>query len=1605
MASGDRVGNVYLDVLPRGDQFNAGVQALINKAEKDSKFAVNADTNPAKKAVEDLGQSINQNVTQNLVGAAVQAAAFTAAIYTIKATVTGIVDKFGDLFDVIAKARAGFNSILGNPQEGEALLQQIRQFAIASPFATDQLVGYSQQLLGVGKAANTIVPTLQAVGDIVASVGGDTNNLGSILYALTQIQTIGRLTGQDARQLQNQLVPITKYIADYTKQSVADVKKLQESSGISSDIVFNAILNQGEKVKGALNQSVRTISGAKNVIGDTLKNLFQSNAGFQTIFDDIVKFIQSIDTALSKPQIFNTIESALTAITNVYKELKPAIAGIIEFSKNAGLTGLTAIADIFGVIGDVIRIFPTGALKLIGEAIAALALAKAPLILIKYAETLKTVGLGLIGFRGGALGAAAALKIQAGAATEVAAVTQAQATTTLEAETASKGFTSAIGLQGIAEKDLIAVNEALALSLQQVTAAQLEAARAAEISGRAAAAAPSSAIGPGIGSRVASALTSPRAVALGGIGLAVGGQLLNSNTAKTNVAAQTAGTAAEYAGFGTLIEPGLGTAAGAALGAVVGYINSSEEKMKQHIANSAKLGTDAANAYLQTNEKLFATATAFSTTTLDNQLRALAVQKNKLDSEIASTNKNVDTGNVVSRAIDKITFTPEDPAVKQLHDDQATLAGINAQLTVIQSKYATLVQPIHDATKALSEAGQGADFTTGAAPGEIGTKSLEQLSVAFQRYGLTLQDVVDKGAPAVVQIVTEINSLTDAQKAATVAANNYAAALKSAGTDSTTIYGAQITNATAKISELNAVQQATTSALAISAPNQTAAQRAIAKATYDKDLVEAQSAVRTKAYADSQIQSTKQISDAVKAGNFTLAQQITATQDQTATDYANAQVQSTLNGILLAQNTALTENVRLRNIQNEEAARAKVGTDLQAASDAYDKLLAANKAFAAAGTSPYNQAVQNASQTALFAAQEAAANTAAAKASAVDRQQLLFFDAINVSSDDAARKTLNTKIAVEEETAKQTARQTVLNSVIKDGTAGLIANIQAMDLSNAALKRTITLTELQNRSSALSSTTSAVSAQVSSTRRPGDELLATAAKIATIQAQTAAGDQAAYLASQNLVAQRQELLNKGETAESQDVIALTSQINLVEAEARTVASAKELAEIESKSAIARQGYNYQTSLFLERLQKAQELTGVIYGDEIAKAQAVQAFSSAVSSATQSAVDFATAATSSAAVKGDIFTTISNYAGQAAVSLAAFTAAENAKNAALAYGAGQVLASTQALEAYNNVIEIAAINIGDISTKVEGMNKNLASPEGITAIQSTIQRDIALAQQAKAAADAQISAIQGSGNGFPSADETAKLAKASAESVKQQHIIDILAGRSKDDLGIFSSISAGAQALIQPQLDAAAAQKAKEAADALAAWQDKIVNATNSLTDKLKSAADDIASAAQKWVSSIKERTQYESAVSTTRLTRNAGQQAKDLTELTSGLANLRSRGVSDSVINSLGIGSVADTRQVRKLVRSSDSDLAALTSAVSSRDALATTLATSEDQKKQHDVIVSAIIDAAKSLGVESNFNPAQAESLASTIKIDVNMDPAAIAAAFIAQLSSAKIG
>ncbi len=375
------VGTLFVQLQPIATGFNAQVQAIINNAAKNATVNVNVQANTSQV------QAGLQAINQNLIAAAANTRLFEEGMRRLGTGVSFVINQFGGLFDTLVRARIGFENLLGE-NAGDQLLQQVRELAKETPFTNNILVKYSQQLLAVGLSADQIIPTLQAVGDLIFTVGGGTQNIERVLYAMSQVQATGRLIGQDARQFQDALIPIQRYIADFLDTSIAEVQELQRLGEISSETVFAAIRSAGENVAGAMQNANLTVEGSLEILRGTLQTFIQDQPVLQEIFQGIVNTINDITETIESEDFQQRIASLFAGLEETIEGLQPVFQGIREAFGAGFLTFLDAITSSLEILAEVLDAIPEPVLRALGVFFVTLAALKVPTAFLGYVSGL-----------------------------------------------------------------------------------------------------------------------------------------------------------------------------------------------------------------------------------------------------------------------------------------------------------------------------------------------------------------------------------------------------------------------------------------------------------------------------------------------------------------------------------------------------------------------------------------------------------------------------------------------------------------------------------------------------------------------------------------------------------------------------------------------------------------------------------------------------------------------------------------------------------------------------------------------------------------------------------------------------------------------------------------------------------------------------------------------------------------------------------------------------------------------------------------------------------------------------------------------------------------
>src|SRR5262245_29299607 len=291
-------------------------------------------------------------------------------------------------------SQVAFKGLLGSQRGAEKMMLRLQKFAAETPFEQQQLVSAAQRWVGVGNSAKSVIPSMRAVGDAVASVGGTPEDVMGVVTALTQMQNKGKASSEELQQIAERNIPAFKILAKSLGLSGAELSDKLKKGAISADSAVGALLKGMEgKYKGAMDAQSKTFSGMMSTLHDNV-NIILGQA-FQPLFEwlrtkilpavndflgvlvkagqkggiqGMVKALQGMKGGEGAAKVINTIARALggliTFIENIdwgkaldtLKQLGPIITTAAASTGNADFAGMFAsVTKVAGPFASVIN--------------------------------------------------------------------------------------------------------------------------------------------------------------------------------------------------------------------------------------------------------------------------------------------------------------------------------------------------------------------------------------------------------------------------------------------------------------------------------------------------------------------------------------------------------------------------------------------------------------------------------------------------------------------------------------------------------------------------------------------------------------------------------------------------------------------------------------------------------------------------------------------------------------------------------------------------------------------------------------------------------------------------------------------------------------------------------------------------------------------------------------------------------------------------------------------------------------------------------------------------------------------------------------------------
>jgi tape measure domain-containing protein len=197
------------------------------------------------------------------------------AVAAITAVAGAAVVKMGFQFNALKEqSLIAFGTLLGSGQKAQEMFASLQKFAASTPFELPGLVDNARQLLGVGVAADKIIPTLTSLGDTAGALGINQEGFNRVLLAVSQSMGKGKLQGEELMQMVENGIPVWQLLSKALGKTVPELQKMSsEGKLISQDVLPKLFAQMSKDYGGSMIKQSQTLTGVMSSLKDNVKML------------------------------------------------------------------------------------------------------------------------------------------------------------------------------------------------------------------------------------------------------------------------------------------------------------------------------------------------------------------------------------------------------------------------------------------------------------------------------------------------------------------------------------------------------------------------------------------------------------------------------------------------------------------------------------------------------------------------------------------------------------------------------------------------------------------------------------------------------------------------------------------------------------------------------------------------------------------------------------------------------------------------------------------------------------------------------------------------------------------------------------------------------------------------------------------------------------------------------------------------------------------------------------------------------------------------------------------------------------------------------------
>ena len=217
--------------------------------------------------------------------------------------------------------KAGFTTMLGSAEQADKTIASLKSFAEKTPFELTDLANASTTLLAFGEDVNNLEADLKMLGDISL---GNVEKFRGLALVFGQVQSQGKLMGQDLLQMINQGFNPLQIISEKTGESMASLKDKMSKGQISFEMVADAMktaTSEGGQFFNAMEAQSKTFTGQVSTLKDNVVSLFGemsediSQNLTESVLPKAIEMVEDLKEAWADGSLQKQIKGAAVALT------------------------------------------------------------------------------------------------------------------------------------------------------------------------------------------------------------------------------------------------------------------------------------------------------------------------------------------------------------------------------------------------------------------------------------------------------------------------------------------------------------------------------------------------------------------------------------------------------------------------------------------------------------------------------------------------------------------------------------------------------------------------------------------------------------------------------------------------------------------------------------------------------------------------------------------------------------------------------------------------------------------------------------------------------------------------------------------------------------------------------------------------------------------------------------------------------------------------------------------------------------------------------------------------------------------------------------------